>query len=175
MISGLFSWLLPVLSSCCLCLTLLAVQRKPFTYFPFSNWQKQARKNRKVQNSHIHKGLGDALASCMTEEIRLSEAMCASQCVMAATVAANSARHMMLVLTLLVLKGLELHTVGLDNSYTVSERALDACSNLSFTILDVTNAISVRPCPPVRDFEHEGWTILISCKELFLITYARIG
>eukprot|EP00983_Pelagomonas_calceolata_P037623 1136432-Pelagomonas_calceolata.AAC.1 len=43
--------------------------------------------------------------------------------------------------------------------FAVSERAVDACSNFLFIILDMTATISVRPGPPDRDFEHEG-TIL---------------
>eukprot|EP00967_Tisochrysis_lutea_P150268 scaffold290381_cov22-Tisochrysis_lutea.AAC.1 len=40
-------------------------------------------------------------------------------------------------------------TVGLDISFAVNERAVDACSNFVFAILDKTAAISVLPRPPI--------------------------
>eukprot|EP00983_Pelagomonas_calceolata_P070331 1150750-Pelagomonas_calceolata.AAC.2 len=51
-------------------------------------------------------------------------------------------------------------TFRLIKTFAVSERAVDAYSNFLFAILDMTAIIRVRPCPPVRDFEHEGWTRL---------------
>eukprot|EP00983_Pelagomonas_calceolata_P017899 561520-Pelagomonas_calceolata.AAC.1 len=38
-------------------------------------------------------------------------------------------------------------------------------------MLDMTATISVLPCPPVRDFEHEGRTRLVGYKRCLLITY----
>eukprot|EP00983_Pelagomonas_calceolata_P012187 389989-Pelagomonas_calceolata.AAC.1 len=59
--------------------------------------------------------------------------------------------------------------------FAVSKRAVDACSNFLFAMLDMTATISVRQCPPVWDFDHEGWTRLVRYKEFFLITYVWRG
>eukprot|EP00983_Pelagomonas_calceolata_P023672 745112-Pelagomonas_calceolata.AAC.1 len=75
---------------------------------------------------------------------------------MAAAIAANSARHMV-TNTVLVIPAL----LGSAKCFAVCERAVNACSNLLFAILDITATINLRPCPPVGDFEHEGWTRLV--------------
>eukprot|EP00983_Pelagomonas_calceolata_P132296 1161854-Pelagomonas_calceolata.AAC.9 len=43
-------------------------------------------------------------------------------------------------------------TVRLNKVFAVCVRAVNACSNFLFAILDMTATISVRPCPPVKDF-----------------------
>eukprot|EP00983_Pelagomonas_calceolata_P015606 495689-Pelagomonas_calceolata.AAC.2 len=58
--------------------------------------------------------------------------------------------------------------------FAVIERAVDACSNFLFAVLDMITAISVYPCPPVRDFECEG-TKLLRSRDFFLIIYVWIG
>eukprot|EP00983_Pelagomonas_calceolata_P068274 1149851-Pelagomonas_calceolata.AAC.1 len=66
-------------------------------------------------------------------------------------------------------------TVGLNTLSAISERAVDACPNFLFAILDMTAAISERPCPPVRDFEYEGWVRLVRYEEFFVNTFVWFG
>eukprot|EP00967_Tisochrysis_lutea_P112212 scaffold177019_cov16-Tisochrysis_lutea.AAC.1 len=39
----------------------------------------------------------------------------------------------------------------------------------------MTNAISVRPGPPCRDFERKGWARLVRYKDSFLTIYVWLG
>eukprot|EP00983_Pelagomonas_calceolata_P086695 1156808-Pelagomonas_calceolata.AAC.1 len=55
------------------------------------------------------------------------------------------------------------------------ERAVDACFNFLCAILDLTATISVSTCPPVRDFEHEGWTILVRGEALARFESRHVG
>eukprot|EP00983_Pelagomonas_calceolata_P107986 1159404-Pelagomonas_calceolata.AAC.13 len=63
--------------------------------------------------------------------------------------------------------------------FAVSKRAVGACSKFLFTILGMTAAVSVRPGPPVRSFEHEGLWIVAAkvgaCNGSKFITEMWIG
>eukprot|EP00983_Pelagomonas_calceolata_P072730 1151839-Pelagomonas_calceolata.AAC.2 len=83
--------------------------------------------------------------------VRLSEAMCEQECMMAAATAANSVQHMVLKKR----KEKSTPAVGLNKVFC-RQRAGVACPNFIFGILDMTPAISVQLSPPEIDLEHEN-------------------
>eukprot|EP00983_Pelagomonas_calceolata_P037493 1136352-Pelagomonas_calceolata.AAC.1 len=85
---------------------------------------------------------------------------------MAAAIAANSAQHFVLVIPA---------PFGSPIVFAVSERAVNDCSKFLLANLNMTAAISVCPCPPVRDFVQEDWNRLVRYRRFFLITYVRKG